>query len=95
MQTADAIDGRMAAAPPSGRACMLSPQAWPFATEPMTIGEIRSEGDDQTDRQPLTTLRDATDVLTQQDVGRTIPAKFLLRKSTTPAWIAMIATELN
>lgn len=51
--------------------------------------------DDQTGQEPLTTLRDATDVLTQQDVGRTIPAKFLLRKSTTPAWIAMIATELD
>jgi hypothetical protein len=38
---------------------------------------------------------DATDVLTQQDVGRTIPVKFLLRKTVTAAWIAMIATELH
>jgi hypothetical protein len=51
--------------------------------------------DDQTDLLPLTTLRDATDVLTQQDVGRTIPVKFLLRKTVTAAWIAMIATELH
>lgn len=43
----------------------------------------------------LTTLRDATDVLTQQDLGRTMSAKLLLRKSTTAAWIAMIATELH
>ncbi|MDN3274415.1 hypothetical protein QWJ07_09185 [Frankia sp. RB7] len=34
-------------------------------------------------------------IITQQDFGRILSAKFLLRKSTTPAWIAMIATELN
>lgn len=73
---------------------MLSP-AWVFAMEPMTISQRRLANDDQTDRYPLMTLRDSTDVLTQQDLGRIIPAKLLLRKSTTAAWIAMIATELH
>lgn len=50
--------------------------------------------DDQTGPTPLTTLRDATDDLTQQDLGRTVPARFLLRKTATAAWIAMIAAEL-
>lgn len=61
----------------------------------MTIGQWRPTNGDQTDRYPLTTLRDTTDVLAQQDLGRSMPAKLLLRKSTTAAWIAMIATELH
>lgn len=59
------------------------------------IGQRQSANNDQTDRYPLTTLRDAADVLTQQDLGRAIPAKLLLRKTTIAARIAMIATELH
>lgn len=100
MQTAGAIDGRQSAtATPSERACMLSPRMnirdEANDDRPMTIGQRRSANDDQTDRYPLTTLCDATDVLTQQGLGRNIPAKLLLRKSTIAAWIAMIATELH
>lgn len=86
MQTAGVIDGRLSAtATPSERGCMLSPS--------MAIHDRAT--DYQTDPHPLTTLRDATDRPHATRPDRTIPAKFLLRKTPTAAWIAMIVAELH